>query len=277
MTGALERTEDRWRCVVELTENCTVEVQAVGFDGRTYEKSQYIRCFPTGSVSASGAEPDAGASGSAAPSVPPGGQGTVIDSASGAAAESGREFFTISTPDEHVFYLVIDRNRGSENVYFLNAVTESDLLALAEEDAGQGGGVSAVPEPEPVCACEDKCVPGAVEAACPVCMLAWKDCAGTAPVHTDADTPPEQAEQNGSGAMALVVFAVLAAGGAGFYLKIYKPRKELAEAEDLDELTGGPEETVNEDEEEPAPRYPCGEPEEPDFPEGYHYEEDGGE
>ena len=39
--------------------------------------------------------------------------------------------------NENVFHLIIDRQRTEENVYFLNAVTEKDLLALAE------------PEPEP--------------------------------------------------------------------------------------------------------------------------------
>lgn len=39
--------------------------------------------------------------------------------------------------NENVFHLIIDRQRTEENVYFLNAVTEKDLLTLAE------------PEPEP--------------------------------------------------------------------------------------------------------------------------------
>ena len=66
----------------------------------------------------------------------PDGTGTVVDNATD---EDGKEFFTITTPSENVFYLVIDRQRTEENVYFLNAVTEKDLLALAEAD----------PEPEP--------------------------------------------------------------------------------------------------------------------------------
>ena len=41
------------------------------------------------------------------------------------------------TPDENVFYLIIDKQRDSENVYFLNAVTESDLMALAQKRHGQ--------------------------------------------------------------------------------------------------------------------------------------------
>ena len=65
----------------------------------------------------------------------PDGTGTVVDNVTD---EDGKEFFTITTPSENVFYLVIDRQRTENNVYFLNAVTEKDLLALAEAD----------PEPE---------------------------------------------------------------------------------------------------------------------------------
>ena len=59
----------------------------------------------------------------------PEGTGTVLDNATD---QDGKEFFTITTADEAVFYLVIDRQRGAENVYFLNAVTVADLMALAE-------------------------------------------------------------------------------------------------------------------------------------------------
>ena len=50
-----------------------------------------------------------------------------------ATSEDEKEFYTIVTPDENVFYLVIDKQRDADNVYFLNAVTESDLMALAEK------------------------------------------------------------------------------------------------------------------------------------------------
>ena len=61
----------------------------------------------------------------------PDGQGTVVDNVTD---QDSKEFFTFTTPSENTFYLVIDKQRESENVYFLNAVTESDLLALAEKD-----------------------------------------------------------------------------------------------------------------------------------------------
>ena len=70
----------------------------------------------------------------------PEGTGTVVDNATDG---DGKEFFTIMAADESVFYLVIDRQRETENVYFLNAVTVADLMALAEPSP------EAVPEPPP--------------------------------------------------------------------------------------------------------------------------------
>ena len=61
----------------------------------------------------------------------PDGNGTVLDNY---FETDGKEFFTFVTPAGNVFYLVIDRLRPQDNVYFLNGVTENDLLALAEKD-----------------------------------------------------------------------------------------------------------------------------------------------
>ena len=123
----------------------------------------------------------------------PDGTGTVVDNATD---EDGKEFFTITTADEAVFYLVIDRQRSTENVYFLNAVTVSDLMALAEP--GQ--------EPE-----------------------------ATAPV-TEPDPEPEpdpapepEPQKTGGAGMLLAALAVLAlGGGAGWYFKIYRPKQQRA-------------------------------------------------
>lgn len=60
----------------------------------------------------------------------PAGTGTIVDNATD---EEGKEFHTVMTPGENVFYLIIDKQRGLNNVYFLNAVTEKDLLAFAEK------------------------------------------------------------------------------------------------------------------------------------------------
>ena len=74
----------------------------------------------------------------------PDGTGTVVDNATD---QDGKEFFTITTAEEAVFYLVIDRQRETENVYFLNAVTVADLMALAESS---GEPTAPEPTPEPV-------------------------------------------------------------------------------------------------------------------------------
>ena len=148
----------------------------------------------------------------------PKGTGTVVDEATD---EDGKEFYTIQTTDENVFYLVIDKQRGTENVYFLNAVTESDLMALAKKD---DSAATTLVKPEPTPEPEKP---------------------------ADEPTQPEQPAKTGisTSMMLLIGIVVLAAGGAGYYVKIYKPKHELDDAEDWDEIEfAGPEdEPVEED------------------------------
>lgn len=198
----------------------------------------------------------------------PDGQGSIMDNVTDG---DGKEFFTFTTPSENTFYLVIDRQRDSENVYFLNAVTENDLMALAEK-GGDNSGTSAVPDPAPVCVCKDKCEAGAVNTACPVCVLSMSDCAGTAPAPAESQKP-EQPKDNNTGTIVIVLLAMLAVGGAGWYFKIYKPKHDMSDAEDFDELTGGGDEPMVNEDEEPEARTRQ-EPEEPDYPPYYDDEPD---
>ena len=123
----------------------------------------------------------------------PAGTGTVIDNATDG---DGKEFFTIMTPAENVFYLIIDRQRETENVYFLNAVTEADLLALA-----------VIPE---------KPAPEVVEPA---------------PAPTPEPEPEPEPKKSGGGGMIIIVVLVLLGGGAGWYFKIYRPKQQQADTE----------------------------------------------
>lgn len=132
----------------------------------------------------------------------PDGTGTVVDNAT---SEDGKEFFTITTADEAVFYLVIDRQRSAENVYFLNAVTVADLMALAEP--GQ--------EPE-----------------APPPVLEQEPDPGPDP------EPESEPEKSGGAGMLLAALAVLAlGGGAGWYFKIYRPKRQKA-AEPEEDFAG---------------------------------------
>ena len=85
-----------------------------------------------GTTSASSAASTSSTSGTSSTSTvfTPAGTGTVVNTATDT---DGKEFYTITTPDKNVFYLVIDRQRDGDNVYFLDAVTEKDLLALAQK------------------------------------------------------------------------------------------------------------------------------------------------
>lgn len=150
----------------------------------------------------------------------PNGTGTVVDNATD---EDGKEFYTITTPDENIFYLIIDKQKSSENVYFLNAVTEDDLLPLAEKSRQE----TAEPEPEPTKEPEKS---------------------------TGETTQPEpepKPEKTDSSLLSILLMAAVAVigGGAGYYLKIYKPKHQAPDLEDdyCEYEDEEPEETADED------------------------------
>lgn len=140
----------------------------------------------------------------------PAGSGEVVDNATDG---DGKEFFTITTADESVFYLVIDRQRETENVYFLNAVTIADLEALAVSDGEELPGIQ-TPAPEPTPVPEPE------------------------PEPTPEPEPAPAPEPKPSAAPLLLGLAVLLiGGGAGWYFKIYRPKHapEPEPEEDYDE------------------------------------------
>ena len=124
----------------------------------------------------------------------PYGTGSVVDNA---AESDGKEFFTVESADGNVFYLIIDRQRNTDNVYLLNAVTEQDLASLAK--SGNGLPQSAVPE----------------QTSAPVI---------TTPEPTPEPKPP--VKDGNAGAVILIILAVIAVGGAGYYIKIVRPKRD---------------------------------------------------
>ena len=156
----------------------------------------------------------------------PDGTGTILDSAT--EQEDDKQFYTIKTEAGNVFYLVIDGKRGSENVYFLNGVTESDLMALAEKDQGTSG---AIPETE-ICNCSEKCEAGNVNTDCPVCKNKMSGCLGKpdeTPAQDEASQQdPKEEKKSNTGMIFFVLFALAAAGGLGYYFKIVRPKQQAA-------------------------------------------------
>lgn len=221
------------------TETETVGVYAIDFAGNQSEVVEVKNPHYEGAA-------DTEAENSAEPNpFTPAGQATVLDNATDG---DGKEFYTFITPEENVFYLVIDNQRDSENVYFLNAVTEDDLAALAEKGEKDGTGESAVPEVI-VCTCMDKCEAGMVNTSCPVCKNDLSACTGKEQAPPETEEPAKEETKKGNGgAFIFVLLAALAVGGAGYYFKIYKPKHDLDDAEDLDELLEDEDEAeVNED------------------------------
>ena len=162
----------------------------------------------------------------------PEGTGTVLDEATGEGDD--KQFYTITTEAGNVFYLIIGGKRDSNNVYFLNGVTEADLMALAEKSDGS---VSVIPETE-VCTCTDKCEAGNVNTDCPLCKNDLNGCTGKAVV-TEPEEPdePEQPEKDSSsvGTIIFIVVALLAVGGVGYYVKIVRPKQQAEDDEEFDE------------------------------------------
>jgi len=52
----------------------------------------------------------------------------------GNTVKEGKEFYTIKTDNEKIFYLVVDNTKGTDNVYFLTEISENDLLNVTGAD-----------------------------------------------------------------------------------------------------------------------------------------------
>lgn len=60
---------------------------------------------------------------------------SIDESSDSQTTEKGKEFYTIQTASEKVFYLVIDRDGEDEKVYFLTEVSENDLLNTTTDNS----------------------------------------------------------------------------------------------------------------------------------------------
>jgi len=141
----------------------------------------------------------------------PDGTGTVVDNITN---ENGIEFFTITSAAGNVFFLVIDRQRNSENVYFLNAVTERDLMALAEESGDDYWVISNAPPP---------IIPGTPTTPEPEIEA-----------EPEPIPAPEPESGGGGGMVILLIILALGGGAAGYYFKVLRPKQQQADMGDDD-------------------------------------------
>ena len=153
-----------------------------------------------------------------------------------------KQFITVEGRDGNTFYIVIDYDAPTSDkeeqykTYFLNAVDESDLAAL-------------VGETEPAaCSCTQKCAPGAIRTACPLCAVNMTECVGKEPEPVQPAEPeptpePEPEKTVRMDEVLTVAFAVILAGaGAAYFLKIKKKKADVKGGTDLDDYDYGDEE-----------------------------------
>ena len=148
-----------------------------------------------------------------------------------------KQFITVQSKNGNTFYIVIDRNGETENVYFLNLVDEADLMALMESEEGE----TAVP----TCFCTDKCVVGAINTNCEICRTNMSECTGKEPVvepEPEQPTEPVEEPDEKKSANFLPLIIVLIAGAGGFavyWFKFRKPKTKTTGNSDLDDYDFG--------------------------------------
>lgn len=159
----------------------------------------------------------------AALSTPGNGQlGDVITS-------GNKDFYTIHTKNNNTFYLVIDHSGSADNVYMLSMIDENDLSEfLTDKEEEASSQVVVVPEEQPE-----------------------KESEVVEEEETETKEIESKPQENGSGGMlTLILLAVLGVGAAGYYFKVYKPKKE-AQHQELEGMeTDDGLETEREDDEE---------------------------
>ncbi len=161
-------------------------------------------------------------------------------------SKTGKEFYTIQTASEKVFYLIIDQDGEEEMVYFLTEVTENDLLNVT------AGNSETLPKNS-----------AALESAIPVTDGALPNNNGGAEreeksaeeptedgeeENTEEPEPePEKAEENPMATYIILGIVAVAAIGGGYYFKVVRKKKE--EFLDEDDEEEDEEEKYEDDEE----------------------------
>lgn len=155
---------------------------------------------------------------------------------------SKKEFYTIQTDSEKVFYLIIDKSGENEQVYFLTEISERDLLNVTsdtKQTLPQNSAVteSAVPDDK-----KDQMMD--VEDMLEKEENKEEDIS----TETEVITEPDVEEKKEGNSMVVYIIMALAAAigiGAGYYFKVYKKKQEIEEDEELYEEE--PYENENED------------------------------
>ncbi len=144
------------------------------------------------------------------------------------ADESKKEFYTIKTDSEKVFYLIIDKSGENEQVYFLTEISERDLLNVTADTMQTLPQNSAVTE---------MAIPNDTEDQTDMEDQFGQDEDSEADSSTESEgiTEPDATEEKEGNSMIVYIIMGIAAVigiGAGYYFKVYKKKQEIAEEDE---------------------------------------------
>ncbi len=141
----------RWKawafgtCALLLSAASTLPVMAVHAQSSAPEdaSTSAMAVSDSGSSDASSDASSSDSTGSATSNIAsgtgetftPDGNGTLVDSATSA---DNKHFYTIQTPAGNYFYLIVDGDRDSDNVYMTSLITEQELLSMIEQQSDDG-------------------------------------------------------------------------------------------------------------------------------------------
>ncbi len=163
----------------------------------------------------------------------------------------GKEFYTIQTASDKVFYLIIDRDGEEEMVYFLTEITENDLLNVTSDNSetlpkNSAALESAIPTGEGALPNNNGEMPEDTQQA----EEDTEDVENTEDVEGTEETEPEEKAEEPNPVISYILMGALAIAfiGGAYYFKVVRKKKEdFIEDEDEDEEDD--EEYENEDEE----------------------------
>ena len=164
-------------------------------------------------------------------------------------SEQGKEFYTIQTASDKVFYLIIDRDGEEEMVYFLTEITENDLLNTTSDNSetlpkNSAALESAIPTSESALPNNNAEQENKQEEAA-------EDTEGTEEDTESTEEPEETEVKEQANPMISYILmgglAVAVIGGAYYFKVVRKKKEDFIEDEDEDEEDN--EEYENEDEE----------------------------
>lgn len=149
---------------------------------------------------------------------------------SDAPAETGKEFYTIQTQSEKVFYLIIDRDGEEERVYFLTEIDENDLMNTTSNNSetlpkNSAALESAIPSND--AALNNNNVESEVTVSDGV--VSENDTTEEPGDEEPVEEEPEVEEPKPQSSMATyLIIGIIGAGaiGAWYYLKMVKGKKE---------------------------------------------------